>query len=103
MGVKSIFTSLEIAHIYIKFEAGMELILRDNKVNEYRSLPKNRGMQMNHSSIQRQPVLFINHQDSVDKASDQSQRIAASDRNDCKPDSTYDGYADRLGSPKRMR
>jgi uncharacterized protein (DUF2141 family) len=81
----------------------MQLNLQDNTINKYWSLSKNRGMHMNNSSILRQPVLFINHQDSVDKTSDKSQpgTITASKISDYKGDSTYD--ADRLGAPKRMR
>lgn len=81
----------------------MQLILRDKTINKCRSLSKNRGMHMNNLSILRQPVLFINHQDSVDNTSNKSQlgTITAAEVSDYSRGATYD--ADRLGAPKRMR
>ena len=62
-------------------------------------------MHMNHSIILQQPGLLTNKEQRADKSSNDSQKglTATPLIIDHRVDSKYDCYADRLGSPKRMR
>jgi hypothetical protein len=62
-------------------------------------------MHMKPSSTLQEPVRITHQQYSSDKPSNESQRegTTVSGISDYKRDSKYDWYADRLGSPKRMR
>jgi hypothetical protein len=82
----------------------MELILQDKRFISIIS-SNEPSTPMKHSSTLQQSGRLTHQQYLSDKPSDESQRggITASGISDYKRNSIYDCYADRLGSPKRMR
>ena len=94
-----------MGHLYIKFSRYGPNFLEDKRFYNESHFQTNHSMHMKHSSTLQHPVRLAHQQNSGDKTSDESQPVGtpASGIGDYKRDSKHDWYADRLGSPKRMR